>query len=455
MLASKHAAAGAIHHQNFRKPANPSAVDAAPGRGANFGMNAVAPRETKFDPQAPDPLASRRRWPRYAGAALFAGLLAAGFWPRAIPVETAAVARGALRVTIDEEGQTRVRNRYVVSSPVGGQLRRVDLKPGAVVRAGETVLAELETAGTDLLDASALAQARARVGAAGGNRAVADARRSAAKATRKLAEAELARQRALAEKKLISAQELETAEMRAVTAAQEERAAAFAAQVAVFEEQQAEAALRRGLPGGSGAGGEGPRVAVRAPADGVVLRVFQESARLVAGGTPLLEVGDPADLEVRVEVLSRDGVAARPGAPVLLERWGGEGVLNARVRLVEPAAFTKVSALGVEEQRVNLIADFTDPAERRPGLGDGYRVEARIVAWAADRVIKAPAGALFQRDGEWKAFVVEGGRARLRTVEAGRSNGVETQISGGLAEGERVIVYPGDRVADGVRVRGL
>ena len=418
-------------------------------------MNAAAPSETRFDPQAPDPRARRRRWPRYAGAALFVGLLAAGFWPRAIPVETAPIVRGDLRVTIDEEGQTRVRNRYVVSSPVGGQLRRVDLKPGAAVRAGETVLAELETAGTDLLDASALEQARARVGAAGGNRAAAEARRAAAEAARKLAGAELGRQRALAEKKLISAQELETAEMRAVTAAQDERAAAFAAQVAVFELEQAEAALRRGLPAGDGARGEGPRVVVRAPADGVVLRVFQESARLVAGGTPLLEVGDPADLEVRVEVLSRDGVAARPGAPVLLERWGGDGVLNARVRMVEPAAFTKVSALGVEEQRVNLIADFTDPAERRAGLGDGYRVEARIVVWDANDVSKAPTGALFQRDGGWRVFVVESGRARLRSVEAGRSNGVETQILGGLEPGERLIVYPGDRVADGVRVREL
>lgn len=426
-----------------------------PGWSANFGMNAAAPRETRFDPQAPDPRARRRRWPRYAGAALLVGLLAAGFWPRAIPVETARAARGELRVTIDEEGQTRVRNRYVVSSPVGGQLRRVDLKPGAAVRAGETVLAELETAGTDLLDASALEQARARIGAAKGNRSAAQARKFAAEASQKLAEAELARQRALAGKKLISAQELETAEMRAVTAAQEARAAAFAAQVAVFELEQAEATLRRGLPADEATRGEAPRVVVRAPVDGVVLRVFQESARLVPGGTPLLEVGDPADLEVRVEVLSRDGVAARPGAPVLLERWGGEGVLNARVRLVEPAAFTKVSALGVEEQRVNLIADFTDAPERRAGLGDAYRVEARIVVWDAADVLKAPAGALFQRDGGWKVFVVEGGRARLRAVEAGRSNGVETQVLGGLEPGERVIVYPGDRVADGVRVREL
>jgi len=418
-------------------------------------MSSLAQSNERFDPQAPDPRARRRRWPLRVGLGIFVLVLAAGFWPRAIPVEIAEVKRGPLRVTIDEEGQTRVRNRYVVSSPVGGQLRRIDLKPGAAVRAGETVLAELETSGADLLDASGLAQAEARAGAAESNRLAAEARREAAAAARKLADAELARQVALAARKLIAAQELETAEMRAVTAAQEERAAVFAAQVAAFELEQARATLRRGVPSPEGELARSPRVTVRSPVDGVVLRVFQESARLVAGGTQLIEVGDPTDLEVRVEVLSRDGVAARPGAPVFLERWGGEGALAARVRLVEPAAFTKVSALGVEEQRVNLIADFTEPAERRAGLGDAYRVEARIVVWEAPEVLQVPAGALFQREGGWKTFVVDGGRARIRDVEVGRSNGVETQVLGALGAGERVIVYPGDRVKDGARVKSL
>jgi HlyD family secretion protein len=408
-----------------------------------------------FDPSAPDPRARKRRWPLYAGVAALALLIVTGFWPRAIPVEMAGASRGELRVTVDEEGQTRVRNRYIVSSPVGGQLRRIELKPGAVVRAGETVLAELETAGTDLLGASELAQAEARAGAALSAREAAEARRAAAEASGKQAESELIRQRALAEKSVLSQQEMEMTEMRATTAAQEARAAAFAAQVAAFELEQARAALRRGLPGAEGDAAKSPRVTVRSPVDGVVLRVFQESARVVPGGTQLIEVGDPADLEVRVEVLSRDGVAVKPGAPVLLERWGGEGALKARVRLVEPAAFTKVSALGVEEQRVNLLADFADPAERRAGLGDAFRVEARIVVWESADVLKVPAGALFQRDGAWKVFVVEGGKARLRAVEAGRGNGVETQVLGGLAEGEQVIVYPGDRVGDGTRVRGL
>lgn len=174
---------------------------------------------------------------------------------------------------------------------------------------------------------------------------------------------------------------------------------------------------------------------------------------MVPSGFPLLEVGDPTDLEVRIEVLSRNGVRIAPGARVLLEHWGGERPLEARVRLVEPAAFTKVSALGVEEQRVYVIADFVDPVEARPTLGDGYRVEARIVTWEGSNVLRVPAGALFQREGVWQTFVFEGGRAQLRTVTPGRSNGIETEIVDGVSEGEAVIVYPGDRVEDGSRVR--
>jgi HlyD family secretion protein len=176
---------------------------------------------------------------------------------------------------------------------------------------------------------------------------------------------------------------------------------------------------------------------------------------VVPGGFPLVEVGDPADLEVRVEVLSRDGVAIKPGARVMLEQWGGPQPLEARVRLVEPSAFTKISALGVEEQRVYVVADFVDPLERRPTLGDSYRVEARIVTWEGPRVLQAPSGALFQRGGAWQAFVVEGGRARLRPVRVDHSNGFKTEITGGLNEGDRVIVYPGDKVMDGIRVEPI
>jgi HlyD family secretion protein len=240
--------------------------------------------------------------------------------------------------------------------------------------------------------------------------------------------------------------------MRATAAQQDERTAEFAVKIAQFELQQAQAILSRGA--GGGAASAEPLV-ITSPVSGRILRVIQESARVVPGGFPLLEVGDPTDLEVRIEVLSRDGVAVRPGARVLLEQWGGAGALAARVRHVEPSAFTKISALGVEEQRVYVVADFTDGVAQRPTLGDNYRVEARIVTWENATALRAPAGALFQRGGVWQAFVIEGGRARLRLVQVGRGNGVETEVLEGLAEGAQVVVYPGDKVIDDTRVAPL
>lgn len=395
-----------------------------------------------------------RRWQRrlpWLGGALLAALIVLGLWPQPLPVETAAAHPGPLVVTVDEEGMTRVKNHYVVSSPVAGQLQRIDWKPGATVTAGQTVLAVLETKGADLLDARSEAQARAQVQAATAARELALAQQTRAEAAAKMAESDRTRLQALFEAGSVSRQELDAVETRAITTRQEARAAEFALQVAGFELAQAQAVLLRGLPAGGSARGE-PLV-ITSPVNGRVLRVFQESERVVPAGFPLVEIGDPADLEARIEVLSRDAVAIRPGARVLLEQWGGGEPLNARVRWVEPAAFTKISALGVEEQRVNVIVDLVDPPEQRPTLGDAYRVEARIVTRESDRVLQVPAGALFQRDGAWQTYVVEGGRARLRTVTPGLGNGLATEIVAGLAEGDRVIVYPGDKVMDGVRVR--
>lgn len=384
---------------------------------------------------------------------MLALLIVIGLWPKPLPVETAAVARGVLAVTVDEEGMTRVKNHYVISSPVAGQLQRIDWKPGAVVEAGRTVLATLETKGADLLDARGEAQARAQVQAATARREFAAAQRESAKAAAALAVQERDRQRTLRTAGSVSQQELDTAETRAVVAAQDARAAEFALQVAEFELAQAEAVLLRGQPAGADA--RGAPLIITSPVSGRVLRVFQESERTVPAGFPLVEVGDPADLEARIEVLSRDGVAIRPGARVQLEQWGGGEPLAARVRLVEPAAFTKISALGVEEQRVYVIVDLTEPLEKRPTLGDAYRVEARIVTWEGQSVLKVPAGALFQRGDGWQTYVMEGSKARRRNLKVGHSNGLETEVLEGLREGERVIVYPGDKIADGVRVRGI
>jgi HlyD family secretion protein len=398
----------------------------------------------------------RSRLP-WAGAVLLVVLIVVGLWPRSLPVETGVVSHGPLVVTVDEQGMTRVKNRYVISAPVGGELRRIDWKAGAPVEAGKTVLAELESSGADFLDARALAQAEAAAHAADAARESAAAQRDRAKAAAVQAQADFERTRQLRAQKVASAQEFDAAEMRASTAAQEARAAEFSLKVAEFELQQARAVLTRGRPPAdrTGVPPELPPLVITSPVDGRILRVFQESARVVPAGFALMEVGDPTDLEVRVEVLSRDGVAIRPGARVMLEQWGGDTPLRARVRLVEPSAFTKISALGVEEQRVYVVADFVDPIEKRSTLGDSYRVEARIVTWEKADALRAPAGALFQHGGEWQTFVIDGSRARLRTVKVGHSNGVETEILAGLKDGDRVIVYPGDKVSDGSAVKPL
>lgn len=391
----------------------------------------------------------RRRWPYVAGG-LLAALIALGLWPKPLPVEVGLVQVAPLQVTVNDEGQTRVKNRYVVSSPVAGHLRRVELKAGAPVEAGETPLAYLETGGADLLDARTFAQAQARVSAAGAAREQASALEIRAKASAELARRDLERAKHLFANGGMARADYDQAVMRDTAAQEESRAAVFGLQVARYEEEQAKALLLRGSPG---AGGAAEPLCINSPVTGKVLRVFQESERQVPPGTPLLEVGDATDLEVRIEVLSRDGVAIRPGATVWLEQWGGPEPLQARVRLVEPSAFTKISALGVEEQRVYVVADLIDPAVKRPTLGDAYRVEARIVLWEGERVLQVPAGALFQRESQWSTYVVDGGRARLRNVTIGHSNGMRTEIVGGLKEGDRVIVYPGDRVEDGVRVK--
>jgi len=377
-------------------------------------------------------------------------LIVIGLWPRGIAVETALITRGPLVVTVDEEGMTRVKNRYVVSAPVGGQLRRIDWKPGALVEANKTVLATLETKAADFLDTRSQAQAEARLRAAEAAREAARIQRERAAASAKMSAADLERLQQLNREKVLSPQEFDLAQLRTTTAAQDERAAEFGLKIAEFEVEQARALLVR-----QQSGTEAEPLAITSPVNGRILRVFQESERVVLSGLVLMEIGDPTDLEVRIEVLSRDAAALPPGARVIFEQWGGPDALPGRVRWVEPSAFTKISALGVEEQRVYVVADFTGPLESRLTLGDSYRVEARIVMWEELDTLRAPAGALFQRNADWEAFVVDGRRATLRKVKVGRSNGALTEVVGGLEEGEAVVIYPGDKVTQGIRVKPL
>lgn len=401
------------------------------------------------------PPRNRRRWSRglpWLGGGLLVVLIAIGLWPQPEPVEIGPVVRGAFALTVEEEGMTRVKNHYVISSPVGGLLRRIDWKPGAEVVAGQTVLAVLDTRGADLLDARGQAQAEAQVQAADAARQLAGAQHQSAEATARLARTELERMTRLFAAGSVSQQEQDAAALRDTSAAQAARAAGFALQVAEFELQQARAILLRGQS--NDAANVEPLV-ITSPVSGRILRVFQESERVVPAGHALLEVGDPTDLEARIEVLSRDAVGIQPGARVELVKWGGDQTLHGRVRVVEPSAFTKISALGVEEQRVYVIVDFLDPLEDRPTLGDAYRVEARIVTWEADGVLQAPAGAFFQRGRTWQAYVIDDNRAHLREVEVGPTNGFFTVVRTGLQAGDRLVVYPGDKIADGVRVRPI
>jgi HlyD family secretion protein len=387
----------------------------------------------------PKKRATYRRWIPYAGGLLLLALIAAGFWPHPTPVETARVSTGTLRATVNEEGKTRIKNRFVVSAPVTGLLRRIPLKSGDPINDKSMILAVIDPLPPSMLDVRSRSLAEARRDTAG-------ATLDKARAAHKFATSELHRFDKLFADKTLSPQELEGAQWRETSAAKEE----IAAQSAL---RQAEAELAEFAIEATGGTSNRPPAEVKAPICGQVLRVLQESARVVTAGTPLMEVGDPRDLEVVIEVLSRDGAAITSGTRVELDQWGGGEPLAAKVRLVEPAAFTKVSALGVEEQRVNVVADITTPPEQRRTLGDNFRVEARIIIWESDKTLKVPSGALFRHGSDWAAFVVENGSARLRTVKVGRSSGNEMQVESGLKEGEEVVLYPGERVKDGQRIK--
>lgn len=384
---------------------------------------------------------SQRRLGTLAALLLAGGL--AWLWLRSAPVavDVTTVVRAPLQVTVDEEGETRVRERFVVAAPVTGRLGRVRLDAGDRVTAGQVVAEMVPQA----LDPRFLAEARARRDAALAQTREAAARVAQAEAALDQARRTAGRARRLAVNKTISAEELEVATLEETTRSRELEAARAAARAAESNQAAAEAALL--------ASGEefGPNATVplRAPVDGAVLRLFEESARVLPVGTPVLEVGDPGDLEIVVDLLSTEAVKVRPGARVLVEDWGGDGALEARVRRVEPSGFTKVSALGVEEQRVNVIADFLAPPT---SLGDAYRLEARIVTWEGDDVLQVPTGALFRSRGAWRVFVVADGRAREREIEPGHRTALAAEVRAGLAPGETVIVHPSDLVADGVAV---
>lgn len=388
------------------------------------------------------------------------GAIVYGLIPAPIEVDLADVQRGAIRVTVDQDGKTRIREKYVVSAPLAGRLLRIELEPGDEVVASRTLLASIEPRDPELLDARTIAQAEARVKAAEKAVEKMEPMLEEVAAAQEFAESELKRVRDAQAKspRSVSTSEIESKLLAYRTRTALLRTTRHNQEIAEFELDQAQAALIRSRPQAAddaspSGDGNGWNFIIRAPIDGRVLRVFQESSAVVNSGTSLLEIGDPTDLEVEIDVLSRDAVKIEPGALVLLEHWGGEKTLQGRVRLVEPSAFTKVSTLGVEEQRVNAIVDLVDPPQERTALGDGFRVEARIIVSEATEVLKTPTSALFRVGDEWAVFRVIDGVARQTVVQLGMQNGLEAEVVEGLDEGQQVVVHPGDDVADGVAVR--
>jgi HlyD family secretion protein len=378
------------------------------------------------------------------GVAVLAAIVY-GFLPRPQVVELATASRGDLQVTIDEEGRTRVKDRFTLFAPVPGNLARITLRAGDAVTAGQT-LATLHPFALAPLDARARAESGARVEAASARLESAAAAVTAAHAQHEFAAGEHARlQRLLPDR--ISQEAVDAARTRETSAAAALQSARFQQRASEFELQMARAALiDRDDHGARDA------LEIHAPVSGAVLRVMRESEGAVAAGEPLIEIGDLASLEVIADLLSRQAVRVRPGMNALIERWGGEGALRGRVRLVEPSGFTKISALGVEEQRVNLLLDFEDGQEGRQDLGDGFRVELRIIISERHNALKVPAGAAFSVPGGHAVFAVESGRARQRRVRIGERTGLEVEVLDGLKEGERVIVHPADSITDGVAV---
>ena len=369
-------------------------------------------------------------------------LAALAFRPKPMDVESARVVKGPLQVTIDEDGETRAHDRFTLAAPIAGRLSRIEFHEGDQVGPA-TVLATISPLP---LDAREIAEIRARIQSAEARRREADEQVARWENDCVQAERERNRARQMAEEHIVAQQDLEQAESKHISTARELEAAKFRAQAAAAEVEREKAGLVSLEAQQSQAGRV---VAIRPPARCRILRILEKSDRVLPFGTPLVVLSNPRKIEIVVDLLSTDAVKVKPGAPVIIENWGGPVPLRARVRNVEPYGFTKVSALGIEEQRANVIADFIDSPD---GLGDGYRVDARIVIWESPSVLKVPASALFRVGTTWSTFVVANGRTRLVSVEIGNRNASEAEITKGLDEGMEVVLHPANDLQDGVRI---
>lgn len=367
-------------------------------------------------------------------------LLVIAMMPDPVPVDTVEVTSGELVVTVDEKGQTRVRERYVVAAPVAGDLGRIELREGDAVAEGQIVA----TLVPPPLDARQQEEVKSAVDAARAALSEAEAQAERASANAELKARDVERIRSLSSSGIASAEMLDQAVTADRAAARELEAAQFRIRAARSELEAARAGLL------AIDAGPGRRVELRSPVSGQVLGIPERSSRVVRAGEEIMTVGDPSKIELMIEVLSSDAVKIEAGDRIMVEDWGGEETLEGVVRLVEPSGFTKISALGIEEQRVRVIGDFVEPP---PSLGNAFRIEARIVIWTGDDVLRVPVSALFRNDGGWAVFAVESGRAAKRIVTIGHRSPLEAEVLSGLAEGARVILHPSNRIEDGVKVR--
>ena len=368
------------------------------------------------------------------------------FMPAAVQADFATVQKGTLQVTVEDEGRTRVRDRYVVSAPVPGRMQRIELEPGDPVVASKTVVARFAPTDPALLDVRTRAELEARARAAESAVGAARADRERIQSELKFAQAELKRAKELVAGGAIAARELEDVQRQVTTLERALESAEFAIRTAVHQLELARASLMQTRAGSVAT------IPLVTPVSGVVLRLLQESARVVPTGEPLLEIGNLDDLEIVADFLSTAVVNVKAGQPVLIEQWGGDKALRGRVRRVEPSGFTKISALGVEEQRVNVLIDFEEPGEVQERLGDGYRVEARIVVWSKDNVLKVPTSSLFRDGTQWAVYKVVDSTAQRQIVDVGQRSGLEAEVLSGLAEGDQIVVYPSDAIRPGVEL---
>jgi HlyD family secretion protein len=372
-------------------------------------------------------------------------IIVAAWLPKPVPVELVRIVRGPLVVTVDEDGRARVKDRYVVSAPIAGNLSRIELHPGDTVKQGTTI-ANVVPLASPLLDSRSRTTTEARIAMAAAGQRQARTQIERVRSALDFAKADLERQRTLVQSGSISQVVFDKSELDVRTLSAELSSTEFGAKVAEYEVTMAQAAKGR-LTGGA----RGEELLILSPVNGRVLRVLRDSEGAVQPGTPVIELGNPQSLEIVVDVLTSDATKIGPGALVRIERWGGN-TLQGVVRLVEPSAFTRVSSLGIDEQRVNVVIDLRSPPNEWQTLGDGYRVEAHVVIWRAEQVLKIPSSAVFRRGEGWAAFAVRDGIVGLKLIELGHRNGLEVEVVKGLSEGDAVVTHPSDRVKDGVKI---